>query len=81
MRPSTSDMSVITALAGRPAAAAVLIMERVRSSAAASVSMNAPDPVLISMTSPQRPAEIFLDRIDAVIRGTDSTLAVTSRMA
>ena len=41
----------------------------------------APLPVLISITSESRPADNFLERIEAVIRGTDSTVAVTSRIA
>ena len=42
------------------------------------LSANAPFPVLISMTKPSKPAASFLDKIDAVIRGIDSIVAVTS---
>ena len=43
--------------------------------------MTAPLPVLTSRTSASSPAASFLERIDAVISGTQSTVAVTSRMA
>ena len=47
----------------------------------ARLAMKAPLPVLTSSTRPSRPAASFFDRIEAVISGIDSTVAVTSRMA
>ena len=41
----------------------------------------APLPTFTSITSASRPAASFLDGMLAVISGTDSTVAVTSRMA
>ena len=43
--------------------------------------MKAPEPDFTSMTRPSRPAASFFDRIEAVMRSIDSTVAVTSRMA
>ena len=43
--------------------------------------MKAPEPTFTSMTSACRPAASFLARIEAVISGMLSTVAVTSRMA
>ena len=43
--------------------------------------MKAPEPVFTSRTRPPSPAASFFDRIDAVMSGIDSTVAVTSRMA
>jgi hypothetical protein len=43
--------------------------------------MNAPLPHFISRTSASKPAASFFESIDAVIRSTDSTVAVTSRIA
>ena len=43
--------------------------------------MLAPLPNLTSITRPWRPAASFFERIEAVISGIDSTVAVTSRMA
>ena len=42
---------------------------------------NAPEPNFTSITSRCRPAASFLDRIDAVMRAIDSTVAVMSRIA
>ena len=44
------------------------------------VGMKAPEPILTSMTSACRPPASFLARIEAVISGMLSTVAVTSRM-
>ena len=76
-----SFIPVTSAVVLRPAPVAT--STRLDASAAASRgrSMKAPLPTLTSRTSEPRPAASFLDRIDAVIRGTDSTVAVTSRMA
>ena len=43
--------------------------------------MNAPLPNFTSIANPSSPAASFFDRIDAVMSGTDSTVAVTSRIA
>ncbi len=43
--------------------------------------MKAPEPALTSIASAESPAASFFDRIDAVISGIDSTVAVTSRIA
>ncbi len=43
--------------------------------------MKAPEPVFRSMTMVRGPAASFLDMMDAVIKGTQSTVAVTSRRA
>ncbi len=43
--------------------------------------MKEPLPSLTSSTSDRSPAASFFDRIDAVISGTESTVAVTSRIA
>ena len=43
--------------------------------------MKAPLPVLMSITSAWTPAASFLERIEAVMSGVDSIVAVTSRMA
>ena len=42
---------------------------------------NAPEPTLTSMTSASSPPASFFERIDAVISGIESTVAVTSRIA
>ena len=46
-----------------------------------SVGMKAPEPVFTSMTRPCSPAASFFDRIEAVMSATNSTVAVTSRIA
>ena len=43
--------------------------------------MKAPEPNFTSMTRPSSPAASFFDKIEAVMRSMDSTVAVTSRMA
>ena len=43
--------------------------------------MNAPLPTFTSITSASSPAASFFDRIEAVISGMLSTVAVTSRIA
>ena len=74
-------MSVNSATVGRPAACAVSTRECASARASAWAVMNAPLPVFTSMTSPCNPAASFLARIDAVMSGIDSTVAVTSRIA
>jgi hypothetical protein len=54
--------------------------QRLRASSAAS-AMKAPLPTFTSSTSDCSPAASFFDRMEAVINGTESTVAVTSRMA
>ena len=43
--------------------------------------MKAPEPLFTSITSAESPAASFFDRIEAVMSGIDSTVAVTSRIA
>ena len=74
-------MSVSTALVGKPAPVATSTIESASSWAASRVAMNAPLPNFTSIANPSSPAASFFDRIDAVISGTDSTVAVTSRIA
>ncbi len=49
--------------------------------AAGTVAQNAPLPAFTSITRNCKPAASFFDRMLAVISGTDSTVAVTSRIA
>jgi hypothetical protein len=78
---SGSFMSVSSALVLRPAPFATDTRLSASSRAIAWVGMKAPDPVLTSSTSASSPSASFLARIEAVISGTLSTVAVTSRMA
>ncbi len=78
---SGSFMSVISARVGQPAPFATSTRLRASARASSSVAMNAPDPHLMSRISASSPAASFFDRIEAVIRSIDSTVAVTSRMA
>ena len=75
------SMSVMRAAVGRPAPAATPTRLRARSRASSMLCMKAPEPVFTSITSASSPAARFLDRIEAVMSGTDSTVAVTSRTA
>ena len=74
-------MSVISAVVGMPAPAATPVMLSASARASAAVAMKAPLPTLTSITSASSPAASFFDRIDAVISGMHSTVAVTSRIA
>ena len=78
---SGSFMSVMRAVVLRPAplATATRLFARARESSI--FCMKAPEPVFTSRTRALKPAASFLDRIEAVISGIDSTVAVTSRMA
>ena len=78
---SGSFMSVMRALVFSPAplATSTRLFASVRASSIS--AMNAPEPVFTSSTRPCSPAASFFDRIEAVMSGTDSTVAVTSRMA
>ena len=64
---------------GRPASLATVAMLVASSREPSSVDMKAPEPVLTSITKPPMPSESFLLRIDAVMSGMLSTVAVTSR--
>ena len=67
-------MSVMSARAGRPLPAATSTIACASSRAASRSAMNAPEPALTSITSASRPAASFLDRIEATISGSDSTV-------
>ena len=54
---------------------------RERASALSGFFMNAPGPDLTSKTRDSAPSATFFDKIDAVMRGIDSTVPVTSRNA
>ena len=74
-------MSVSTALVGSPAPTATSTSASASSWASSRLVMNAPFPNFTSIANPSSPAASFFDRIDAVMSGTDSTVAVTSRIA
>ena len=74
-------MSVITDEVFNPVSLAVSRRLRASALAAFSSGVTAPLPVLMSITSASRPEASFFDRIEEVINGTDSTVAVTSRTA
>ena len=74
-------MSVSSATTGRPAPAATSTSAWASASASSRPGRNAPEPSLTSMTSAARPAASFLERIEATISGSDSTVPVASRTA
>ena len=74
-------MSVSSASVGKPAPQPVCTRLFASVRASASVRMNAPLPTFTSSTRACSPAASFFDRIEAVMSGIDSTVAVTSRMA
>ena len=74
-------MSEISAAVRQPAPFAVSTSARASVRASSAVFMKAPLPTFTSRTSAPSPAASFLDRIEAVMRSTDSTVAVTSRTA
>ena len=78
---SGSSMSVISAVVLSPAPLATLTRLFASATASSMVAMKAPEPVFTSITRCWSPAASFFDRIDAVMSGIDSTVAVTSRMA
>ena len=78
---SGSFMSVMSALVFMPAPLATATRLSASARDSSRFSMKAPVPVFTSRTRPARPAASFFDRIEAVISGIDSTVAVTSRMA
>ena len=74
-------MSVISAVAGRPAPCATPTIVRASSRAWSIEGMNAPEPHFTSMTKPWSPAASFFARIEAVISGMLSTVPLMSRVA
>ena len=80
-RPSGCSISVINTTILVFIARQTSTMERERLVAAFSVGINAPEPVLTSITRPSIPSASFLLKMLAVISGIDSTVAVTSRSA
>ena len=74
-------MSVSSAVVWHPAPLATATMLSARARPSSAVRMNAPLPNFTSMTRPRRPAASFFDRIEDVMRGMLSTVAVTSRIA
>ena len=74
-------MSVSSALSLSPAPWPTATMDLASARDNSGVGMKAPLPTLTSMTNASRPAASFLDRMEAVISGIDSTVAVTSRAA
>ena len=74
-------MSVIQPDESRPAARAVSTSARPSARDSAIVFRKAPSPVLTSKTIPVVPEASFLERIEATISGSDSTVPVTSRSA
>ena len=74
-------MWVSSAPARSPASSATARRLSASTVAVSSDGAKAPEPTLMSMTSASSPAASFFDRIDAVISGMESTVAVTSRIA
>src|SRR3546814_16524221 len=74
-------MSVTRATLDNPAPSATATMLLASAAAIGWVSAKAPLPTFTSITRPSRPAASFFDRIEAVMRGIDSPVAVTSRPA
>ena len=74
-------MSVSRADVGSPLPWATSTIARASSSACSRVGMKAPEPTFTSITSASSPAASFLERIEATISGSDSTVPVASRIA
>jgi hypothetical protein len=74
-------MSVSQATVRSPASPATVTRLSARAWALSSEPAKAPEPTFTSMTRASRPAASFFERIDAVMSGTESTVAVTSRIA
>ena len=72
-------MSVIKACDFTPSELPVVTRARASSLARSCSRMNAPDPVLTSMTIASSPAAPFLEMIEATIKGIASMVAVASR--
>ncbi len=81
VRPRGSSIRVMRARTLRPAPVPTRTKDSARARALASVFMNAPRPTLTSSTNASIPSASFFDRIEPVISGIDSTVAVTSRSA
>ena len=80
-KPRTRFISVSSAEVFTPFSAATATMLLANASECSWVGMNAPDPVLTSITKASNPAASFLESIEAVINGMLSTVAVTSLIA
>ena len=76
--PKTWFISVIIACVLTPAPLATLTILSASALASARLFIIAPLPTLTSITNTSKPAASFLDKIEAVIKGIDSTVAVTS---
>ena len=74
-------MSVIKQLVGTPELLDTLAILWANSWAILKSAAKAPLPVLISITRASSPDASFLDKIEAVIKSIDSTVAVTSLVA
>jgi hypothetical protein len=74
-------MSVSQATVRSPAVPATVTRLSASACAVSRVPAKAPEPTFTSMTRASMPAASFFERIDAVMSGTDSTVAVTSRTA
>ena len=74
-------MSVRSAVVRHPAPLATDTMLSARARPSSAVVINAPLPNVTSCTRPTRPAASFFDKMDEVMSGMLSTVAVTSRMA
>ncbi len=81
VRPSGDSIVVSTAVTCFFASLPTRTSELANARASSSVFMNAPRPTFTSSTRPSMPSASFLERIDAVMSGMDSTVAVTSRRA
>ena len=79
--PSTWFMSVSHATVRSPASAATVDQALGERLAASRDPAKAPEPTLTSMTRASSPAASFFERIEAVMSGIESTVAVTSRIA
>ena len=80
-RPSGRSIAVSSATVGQPRSSPSSIMVFARVSERSASVMNAPLPCFTSRTRPFNPSASFLDMMLAAIRGTHSTVAVTSRSA
>ena len=74
-------MSVSSASQASPAPRATSTMLVASARASSRPARKAPEPTFTSMTSACGPAASFFERIEAVMSGMLSTVAVTSRMA
>ena len=81
LRPRGEAMLVMRAVAFFPMALAVPTRLSARRWASSLVFIKAPEPYFTSKTRPSEPSATFFERMLAVMRGMDSTVAVTSRRA